>query len=148
MKNWIYFLAAALLLSTVGLAAECMRLESEADVAEAHAQAADERAGSCEAKFDYSTVIVEPARYTTGAAAASAPGVNFYHGLFRISVNAPAPAAEQAPQQAMPLPTYVIPAKITPQNIGMEVGSTYYWVNNKTHEQRGPYSIPIQGTMR
>jgi hypothetical protein len=144
MKNWIYFLAAALLLSTVGLAAECMRLESEADAAEAHAQAADERAGSCEAKFSYSTVILLPSA-PAAAPAATSPGMNFYHGLFRLSVNLPAAAGSGLMNQpgninTAPAQILLVPAKITPQ--GAQPGASYYWVKNSTREQSGPYPVP------
>jgi hypothetical protein len=135
---WIYFLAAALLLSITGLALECMRLESEADAAEAHAAAADDRAQVCEAKFSYSTVILTPSASPL-AGAQNSPGLNLYHGLFRLSVNLPAQSAGAGPLAQTAI---VVPAKITP--IAAVPGASYYWVKNSTREQSGPYPVPVQ----
>lgn len=135
-NNWLALLAGVLVFAVIGLSLQCMRLESAADAAEAHAAAADDRAGTCEAKFSYSTVIVM-ASPSPLAGAASSPGVNLYHGIFRISLNAPASFAG-APQ---PAPAFIIPAEVTPQLAGAVGEASYYWVNDKTHDQRGPYKI-------
>ena len=149
MKSWRELLITILMLATAGLAIQCVRLEAEADAAEAHAKAADDRAGACEAKFSYSTVLVMP-----GAGSGlmnqpgniNAPGVNLYHGIIRLSLNTsailPAGGASPAPTAASaPVPMFIVPAKITPQSYMPDSGASYYWIDNRTHAQRGPYTI-------
>jgi hypothetical protein len=139
MKNNLLYIALAILMAAVGIeGAAIAKLSSEADAAEAHAAAADDRAGSCEAKFSYSTVIVEP--QLSGNQVGN-PGVNLYHGMFRLSLNQAGGAPTYTAQ-----PRFVIPAQVTPQSAGTDTavlgdGPVFYWVNNKTHDQRGPYKI-------
>ena len=110
-----------------------------ADAAEAHARAADERAQTCEAKFTYSTVIVEP----EPAAAADSPGVNLYHGLFRLSLNSQ-PSTFGALSYT-PVPRFIIPAQVTPRSTAVRAiygsGPVYYWIKNGTNDQHGPFPI-------
>ena len=144
MKSWRELLITVLMLATAGLAIQCVRLEAEADSAEAHAKAADDRAGACEAKFSYSTVLVMPSASSPLTGAQSSPGVNLYHGILRLSVNTAAlgnVGAGLAPPASSPVPMFIVPAKITPQSYMPDSGASYYWIDNRTHAQRGPYQI-------
>ena len=145
MKNNLLYIALAILMAAVGIEGFAIaKLSSEADAAEAHAAAADDRAGSCEAKFSYSTVIVEPEPLS----ATSQPGINLYRGMFRLSLNQnPAIAPSYSAQ-----PRFIIPAQVTPLSTGAETavmgdGPVFYWVKNATGEQKGPYKIE-QGMVR
>lgn len=143
MKSWRELLITILMLTTAGTAIQCVRLETEADAAEAHAKAADDRAGACEAKFSYSTVLVMPSASSPLAGAQPSPGVNLYHGLIRLSLNTSAilPAGAASPAPTSPIPMFVIPAKIEPKSFEADSGASYYWIDNRTHAQRGPYQI-------
>lgn len=140
MKN-LQIIAIIVLTAISGvLGAACLAFKSDADAAEAHATAADERSAGCEAKFQTDTVIVEPFPF----AADQNPGVNLYHGMFRLSLNSTAPLTGAPSYNA--IPRFVIPAKITPRAAGGDPaiygsGPVYFWVNRQTHEQKGPYPI-------
>lgn len=138
----IGFAAGALIVFVVCLAT----IKSEAEAAEAHARAAEERAETCEAKFDYSTVIVET-RVSAAALppAAAAPGINLMGGALRLSLNSPAgltglPPAAARESIATPAPSFVIPAQVIPRSLTGQ-GAVYYWINAKTNQQYGPFHI-------
>ena len=104
-------------------------MNSEALEAEAHAHAAEDRAGACEAKFQKSTVIYD----TTPPP--STVGVNLLGGLVRLSPGATLTNGTIA----VPMPRYVIPAEVRPQS--MDGGGFYSWVDPKTHVVEGPWKI-------
>jgi hypothetical protein len=122
----IAFLAGALI---AGLVVFGM-MNSQAVIAEAHAQAADERAQTCEAKFQKQTVIYS-------SSAAPAIGMNLLGGLVRLS---PGASLTSALGNEQPTPEYVIPAMVVPRRVNGASGEFYTWVD-KNGRQEGPYDI-------
>lgn len=126
----ISFLAGAIVAAAVTFAV----MNPASIAAEAHAQAADERAQTCEAKFQKSTVIYLSAT----SPAVGAIGVNLLGGLVRLSPGAAITGAMAAGEQ--PQPEYVIPAMVTPRAMVATPGQFYTWVDKNGH-QEGPYAI-------
>ena len=103
-------------------------MNSEALEAEAHAHAAEDRAGACEAKFQKQTVIY------------SAPpqaGASVLGGLIRI---APGATIEEVTGGANPVPEYVIPAEVTPRAMTAGTNEYFSWVDKSGHVE-GPWKI-------
>ena len=122
----IAFLAGALI---AGLVVFGM-MNSQAVIAEAHAQAADERAQTCEAKFQKQTVIYS-------SSAAPAIGMNLLGGLVRLS---PGASLTSALGNEQPTPEYVIPAEVTPHAMTAGTNEYFSWVDKSGHVE-GPWKI-------
>jgi hypothetical protein len=90
---------------------------------------------ACQAKFETQTIILE------APAAEQQIGVNVLGGLARIVPG----QALSAAMPVQPVPTWVIPAEITPKRIEAGRAPAYFYWATPDGKTQGPFPIGVQG---
>ena len=91
---------------------------------------------ACQAKFEVQTTILE------APAPAAQIGVNVLGGLARI---VPGQALSAALPPAQPVPTWVIPAEVTPKRVEAGHSPAYFYWSTPDGKTEGPFPIGVQG---